>query len=254
MKSRIFLPFAACLLINMPAQGMFSSMRTLFQSYRQQSQGLFSAKSLAALLAGLGISTTLLSQNNQVDAQDYESAIQFDREHVTGVEGYWATHQDPAQDRYRGQYPWPKSNPTPWASQGEFIARLKKIERHPAIEINQYRGLSPSRLKPNCNAGSQEYCDPNHVPPMKWTQGFGPHYVELFNVKPSREFYKYVMNHPYGEADNSNSRVDWLNYSDSELIQQKIDLQYERFEPGYTEKKKKFLEEIMSPEKLSITR
>lgn len=65
------------------------------------------------------------------------------------------------------------------------------------------RGYSPSRLefyKEGYNAGygidlgDSEYKDT--VNNVRWTDALGWYYIGKFNVKPSREFYRYVMTFP----------------------------------------------------------
>jgi len=143
-----------------------------------------------------------------------EKTLTFDREKIIDVEGYWAYSADPAQDDYKGKYPFPIPHKKPWLSKDDFVKKLRKIqgealtktipqyleakrnnfEFFPRIIYVSYRGHAPSRLEPGVNTeGGGEYIDTNNN--ISWTVAFLPYYVEKFNVKPSREFYHYVMNY-----------------------------------------------------------
>ncbi len=123
-------------------------------------------------------------------------AFDFDRDEVIDAEGYWALSVDPKKDIYKGKYPFPKANAKPWAGKEEFLKKLEKIEafasrdENAKIRINVFRGPAMSRLDSGI-VGCTEYVDT--VNSMKWTEGFGSHYIGKHNVKPSREFYEYVM-------------------------------------------------------------
>lgn len=123
------------------------------------------------------------------------------------IEGYWASSSHPERDTYKGKYPFPKANEAPWPGQQAFIDKLKQIEKlfeylgslktadlykFSLSGFNLSRGSAPSRLDPEEDAGHGEYFD--GIEKVRWTFGFGSHYVQKFNVKPSQEFYEYVMN------------------------------------------------------------
>ncbi len=133
------------------------------------------------------------------------------------VEGYWASDEDPSKDSYKGKYPFPKANPKPWPTQKEFLERLERLTEKAKLEkaksvalgtqydnnwsgysVINWRGVSISRFEPSKYVGSQDYVykDPKTGEEIYWTEAFGPYYVKKFNVKPSKEFYDWVMNNP----------------------------------------------------------
>lgn len=142
-------------------------------------------------------------------------ALVFEREAMSkrgdgmAVEGYWAGSQDPAKDGYQGQYPFPKAHAEPWVGQAEFSAKLKQIEAlsraqwdcstMPPITKIEYRGHAYSRLAPGERVGHGEYKDTRRN--IVWPYGFRSHYIDRFNVRPSREFYDYVMSFDLAQAE-----------------------------------------------------
>lgn len=139
---------------------------------------------------------------------------QFDREKmVEDIEGYWATHPDPALDDYKGKYPFPKKNPKPWPTQEEFLKKLESIETlaqsifwaeyTPQIGYNTYRGASPSRFEKGVYVGCRKFraINPHTGQTVSWPEGFGSYYVAKFNVMPSKEFYDFIMNYPIEDAE-----------------------------------------------------
>lgn len=130
---------------------------------------------------------------------DRDEMSRTDHEEPARVEGYWASpgsQFDISKDRYQGRYPFPKANAEPWPTQKVFLQRLARIERKVSQIAN--RGCSPSRFEDGF-LGNIEYQDTSRDPRVCWTEDFGPYYVKGFNVKPSREFYEYVMSHEFGK-------------------------------------------------------
>lgn len=117
------------------------------------------------------------------------------------VEGYWASSENPAKDQYQGLYPFPQKSNEPWAGKEAFVAKLAEIESNVlnsdygtknkyGIEPFRYRGPSFSRIDGSI-VGCAEFYDAKEK--ITWPQGYREHYVEKYNVKPSKEFYDYVM-------------------------------------------------------------
>lgn len=130
-----------------------------------------------------------------------ENKIEFDREKIVDAEGYWAHSANPAEDTYHGKYSFPKPNQEPWPTEDKFLAKLTQIEKSAGgarVKTTRYRGLAPSRLEPGVDLGSSEYVDT--ISGVTWTDAFGSYYVGKFHVKPSRQFYRFVMNFPLEEA------------------------------------------------------
>ncbi len=121
------------------------------------------------------------------------------------TEGYWADSADPQKDTYHGQYPFPQANAKPWPGKEEFLRKLSAIEgkvREKSLRIvwEQNRGFSPSRLENDARdnpvpVGSGEFYD--RLLGIVWPGGYREHYIDRHNVKPSQEFYQYVMSYPW---------------------------------------------------------
>lgn len=114
------------------------------------------------------------------------------------IEGYWATDKDPTQDRYKGKYPWPTVHEKPWSGKQAFLERLHQIEKlkdikNSCIGWQLYRGVSWSRVDFTW-IGCGEYKD--YRERITWPEAYSSHYIDKYNVKPSREFYDYVMSFP----------------------------------------------------------
>ena len=111
---------------------------------------------------------------------------------------------------YHGKYPWPEANSQPWPGQVTFSAKLKKIEnilkKSPESFVGCF-GMSPSRFELNKNVGCREfqYVDLETNEVIIWPEAFRPYYVDKFNVKPSEEFYEFVMNYPLTCKDSVSS-------------------------------------------------
>ena len=152
------------------------------------------------------------------------------------TEGYWATSQEPEGDF---DYPWPQANEKPWNNQQEFSTRLDRIEQiliflnpdEDGIGVIRYRGLSSSRLEPGATAGSKEYVytDPIINKIVRWPEGFRWHYVDTFNVKPSKWFYDFVMEHPWGDEEiytqvkqELQETQEWKNEEELEKLKESL--------------------------------
>lgn len=142
-----------------------------------------------------------------------EDAISFDRESMsidegdkTFVEGYWASSADPQKDNYKGKYPWPKSHKKPWPGKKDFMKKLNNIERHAktlnlVVDDNRcyflyyvrYKGYAHSRLD-GTNVKNGQFYDV--IRRVSWPEGYSSHYIDKYNVIPSKAFYRYVMNLP----------------------------------------------------------
>lgn len=133
-----------------------------------------------------------MSRDNEL----LEEQIGFEREKLIKGhgEGFWAPRWD---KEYTGTLPFPKEHAKPWPSQNDFLKKLFAIEsmagKNSRIQCVAYRGHSHARLgEESAYVGNRQYSD--MIAKICWPEAFGQYYVEKFNVKPSREFYRYVMN------------------------------------------------------------
>lgn len=171
---------------------------------------------LSAIISSIVLTNNVaLAQDDQNQAaswREQENKIEFDRENFSiekaswynnytqeFCEGFWASHVDPVQDLYQGVFPFPKAYKEPWIGKEEFLKKLYQIESladkpNSVIIAEHFKGMAPSRLKPDCFVGNKTYIDLQRK--IKWPQGYSGHYIQEFNVKPSREFYRYVMEFP----------------------------------------------------------
>lgn len=138
--------------------------------------------------------------------QQQSAVLEFDRETFVDAEGYWASDKDPKYDSYQGKYPFPKANEHPWQSKEEFLKKLAAIEAtagtlkfgeenpiHRVYKLST-RGHSFSRLEQGVQLGSEEFLYKMSAnEKIRWTDVFGSYYIAKFNVKPSRQFYNFVM-------------------------------------------------------------
>lgn len=131
---------------------------------------------------------------------------EFDRENMPvsdggKVEGYWAEDKEESTI-----FPFPVGSDNPWPGKAEFLTKLR--EKEGKAENTQFRGTSRCRLvkKNNCepdidddmmvikNNGSSEFSMSTPAgDQIAWPEGYA-HYIEVHNVKPSREFYNFIMN------------------------------------------------------------
>ena len=165
----------------------------------------YAAKVALIIMVANGCQTTQAIGDKQAEVPSSSEVLTFDRQKMVfdgywkKVEGYWADNQDPAKDSYKGKYPFPQKHAHPWPTQEEFLRKLSVLESK--AKVIGYRGLSPSRFE-DLHVGSREYQYKAHWVGklICWPEAFGPYYVEKFNVKPSKEFYDWVMNNP--DADD----------------------------------------------------
>ena len=94
------------------------------------------------------------------------------------VEGYWYSKHDP-------DLPKPEIHALPFKKQTPFLNKLGRLERR-ATE-HYYKGWSTCRICGKHN-GSTEY----ELGKWRWPYGFS-HYVADHNLRPSRDFYDFVM-------------------------------------------------------------
>ncbi len=129
-------------------------------------------------------------------ARLFSTKLNFDRQTIVDCEGYWATSSDPTRDIYRDRYPFPKSNPQMWPTQEQFMSKLSALEadihskKVTNIKTMYFKGVSHSRFD-DSRLGCSEYRDQKNS--VAWTDAFLNHYVKKYNVKPSKQFYDYVM-------------------------------------------------------------
>lgn len=145
------------------------------------------------------------ANQNQTNSKELEDKIEFDRDNFVYVkhegfcEGHWASDINPEEDSYRGIFPFPKAYKEPWIGKDEFLKKLYQIEASAGksdsvIQVIHCKGMSPSRLKPNCSVSNKTYVDSQKK--INWPDGYSWHYIKEFNVKPSREFFRYAMEFP----------------------------------------------------------
>ncbi len=132
-------------------------------------------------------------QTTFIMASDGNNNIAFEHKYIIDAEGYWGTDVQIDLDVYKGKYPYPLANLEPWPTEKEFLHRLVLIERHPLVEIINYRGFSPSRFELGKTVGNKEYVYKSDAKEIRWTEALRPYYIEKFHVKPSKEFYDFVM-------------------------------------------------------------
>lgn len=129
--------------------------------------------------------------------------LTFDREYMTTeesgikVEGVWADKQ-PETSISQGRYPFPQPHVHPWPTQAEFLQALELLSKDESTMRTRIKALIPHCLKPGTYEDIDVYLykDPKTKNLIQWTGSFGSQYVQEFNVKPSKEFYLWVMNHP----------------------------------------------------------
>ncbi len=140
-----------------------------------------------------------------------EKIINFDRMKIPftpsglRVEGYWATSPDFFKDIHKARYPFPQKNDSSWPGQQEFLDKLSRIESEQgkgriekkawrataSKEEDRWRSKFHSRFDEAKELSLGEFFDKNKK--VGWTADFGGYYVKEYNVKPSRDFYHYVM-------------------------------------------------------------
>lgn len=129
--------------------------------------------------------------------------MQFDRENLALLqngwkgEGFWRTpdwvkekssHKSFYEKHDEGLH-IPFKHDSEWSGKSEFVNKLRKIQKN----VTQLcaNGLSPSRFEKDKYLGSLEFRDSKaHI---AWPGDYLEYYIEKHNVKPSREFYNYVL-------------------------------------------------------------
>lgn len=97
-------------------------------------------------------------------------------------EGFWASSQDPKEDEYKGQYPWPREEKISLQQQTELLCQIAYIETYKAKK-RTYKGWSWCRLCELETNGDSEYAYKGFM----WPQGLS-HYIAKHNVLPSDAF------------------------------------------------------------------
>lgn len=114
---------------------------------------------------------------------------EFDREITTGAEGDWKSDDDPSA-------PLPVIHPSPWPGQSEFMSKLHGIER----ELTTLRCREDAFGFSHCVVCNLQFNTSDHwyswTGGMAWNGSFLTHYVRKHNVKPSHQFYHWVMTFP----------------------------------------------------------
>lgn len=107
-------------------------------------------------------------------------------------EGFWAPPKwsDP---NYDGPLSLPNWDVVPWLGKEVFLSKLNQVERYGQdVFCTQHRGYAPCRIYKGGRVGSKEFHDLRAN--IMWPEGYGDHYIKIFNCRPSREFYRYIMN------------------------------------------------------------
>lgn len=164
----------------------------------------------------LSVSGKTGSARQEVLAKCFEK-ISFPAERLPrgGCEGYWGpltgSPVKAADGAAAPVFPMPVKNVEPFCGQADFVAALRELESlarddedsgTAPIKIRLFRGLSSSRID-GALLGNQEFADhswcadPPHATSdcrmfMCWTGDLRSHYIEKYNIVPSREFYSYV--------------------------------------------------------------
>lgn len=136
-----------------------------------------------------------IDKDNKAPNQSTFPMPEFDRENcpldnnMRKVEGYWADPKYKTKDC--AAYPVPKPNAQSFEGEKQFIEKLNKIELslQKPPHISENNGHSYCRICEDFEYnGSREY----HFKGYNWPGGY-THYIQQHHVKPSREFYLFVM-------------------------------------------------------------
>ena len=100
------------------------------------------------------------------------------------IEGYW---YKPFDDSCAA-YPFPRARKNAWEDAAVFIIKLQRMQE--SAHVVAYKGISNCRLCKKMN-GSTEFVVEGKDYIWKWPSGL-LHYVQVHNVKPSRDFRKFV--------------------------------------------------------------
>jgi hypothetical protein len=121
--------------------------------------------------------------NFNIDPTDFGAPPEFMPDAIYDCEGYW-DHDD--YDDYEKKYQPIISNKV-WNGKAEWIRKAKLVEEQ--TPFIGYRGMSPSRID-GTFVGSQEFFDT--INRICWPQNYVQHYIEKYNVMPTRRFYAYI--------------------------------------------------------------
>lgn len=168
-----------------------------------------SVATVIVALGALGISAARVRRKKNRALKKLEKNIGFDREKISQtssglIEGYWATASDPTKDLFEGRYPFPQKNTSSWPGEEKFLEKLFFIEQQagngrikvrewkvPQNPKNRFYTQFHSRFNEYDKLGLREFFDVYSN--IGWTGDLGSYYIKKFHVKPSRDFYRYVM-------------------------------------------------------------
>ncbi len=125
-----------------------------------------------------------------------EKFISFDSERMipgySRHEGFWAPPKWDYPD-YDGPLSLPNWHVVPWLGKAAFLSKLNQVEKYGEdVFCTQHRGYARCRILKGGRVGSKEFHDLRAN--IIWPEGYGDHYIKIFNCRPSREFYRYIMN------------------------------------------------------------
>jgi hypothetical protein len=131
---------------------------------------------------------------------------QMSRDAETGrrSEGFWASSQNPDEDQYKGAYPWPVPHSHPFKGETVFLDKLRAMQTladrrarsrpDSGLTVSGSRGFAPSRLESSVKLGNETYVDIDAN--IEWTDALLNYYIGRYHVRPTREFYDYVLTYP----------------------------------------------------------
>lgn len=134
---------------------------------------------------------------------------------------HWSDHQNSKPfDFDVNQFPLPKANTNTWPTQDEFLNRLQHIEWAANSGINityvTAKGVYTSPLSDKQMLGMYYYTD--HHRHLYWPLALSTYYIPKHNVKPSKEFYDYVMNFPLKEIYGIDPTTTFFTGSNPKVI------------------------------------
>ena len=124
-------------------------------------------------------------------------------------EGMWRSHEVLDPDAYNAyEYPWPIAHLSAFKGEAAFLAKLRAMEKKArenadadpeasaGLTVIVHRGKSKceSVLDPEESVGNNEYRDADAG--VYWSESLSAYYVPRYHVRPSREFFDYVMQYP----------------------------------------------------------
>eukprot|EP00759_Apiculatamorpha_spiralis_P034078 PhF_6_TR35157/c0_g1_i1/m.51225 len=115
-------------------------------------------------------------------------------------EGYWASSANPAEDSYKGKYPWPAPSPQDIPQKEEILSKLDAVQKACRSSSGAEKmclwanGESPCRLcPPGTLVGEKEYrCKLPSGDTLVWPEGL-EHYINVHNVVPTAMFHAFLM-------------------------------------------------------------